>query len=85
MPYQRKIKAGDIVRDIRLGATDSELMEKHGLSAGGLQKLFKQMLAAGVVQPDELLPEIQGKTVRSSWKSHARYHGFPCTSACPFM
>ncbi|MBI5572220.1 MAG: response regulator [Desulfomonile tiedjei] len=61
MPNQRKIKAGELVRDIRSGATDSALMEKHGLSVGGLQKLFKQMLATGIVQPDELCARNSGQ------------------------
>lgn len=39
-----KIKARDVINDIRSGMTDSELMEKYGLSAKGLQSLFLKLL-----------------------------------------
>lgn len=54
MLAERKIKAGDIVRDIRSRMSDADLMEKYQLSAAGLQSLFKQILAGGVMQPFEI-------------------------------
>lgn len=49
-----RIKAGDAVRDIRSGMTDSELMEKHGLSAKGLQSLFLKLLEAKAITYAEM-------------------------------
>ncbi len=54
MAAERTINAGHIVRDIRDGMTDSELMEKYRLSARGLQSLFRQVLEAKILQPYEL-------------------------------
>lgn len=44
MPIKPRIKARDAVRDIRSGMTDSQLMEKHGISAKGLQSLFAKLI-----------------------------------------
>ena len=54
MSNQKRIKAGDIVRDIRSGMTDAALMEKHELSVRGLQNLFTQIVTTGIMQADEL-------------------------------
>ncbi len=49
-----RIKAGDAVRDIRSGMTDSQLMEKYGLSAKGLQSLFLKLLEAKAITDAEM-------------------------------
>jgi len=49
-----KINAGDIVRDVRSGMTDSELIEKYHLSSRGLQSAFLKLVAGGFLHPDEL-------------------------------
>ena len=54
MTDQRKIKAGEAVKDIRSGMTDSQLMEKYKISAIGLRQLFKQLLEAKAIQFSEL-------------------------------
>jgi hypothetical protein len=54
MPTKPKIKAGDAVRDIRSGMTDSQLMEKYGLSAKGLQSLMGKLLEVKAVTPAEI-------------------------------
>ena len=51
---KRKITARVILNDIQAGATDTEIMEKHRLSAQGLQSVFTKMLTAGVVTQAEL-------------------------------
>lgn len=48
------IKAIDIVRCIRSGLTDAELMEKFGVSAKGLQNAFKQLESQGILVPSEM-------------------------------
>jgi PAS domain S-box-containing protein len=50
MPAKRTIKAGLLVKDIRAGMTDSELMEKYKLSVKGLQSLFQESLYSGVLR-----------------------------------
>ena len=51
---RRQIKAKDVMQDIRAGATDSELMEKHKLTAKGLQSVFQKLLQATIVKPSEI-------------------------------
>ena len=48
------IKAGDIVRDIRSGMSDWQLIEKYEISAIGLRQLFKQLLEAKALHVSEL-------------------------------
>jgi len=54
MTPKPRIKAGDAVRDIRSGMTDSRLMEKYGLSAKGLQSLFLKLLEAKAITDAEM-------------------------------
>jgi hypothetical protein len=54
MPSKRKIKAKDIVGDIRSGTKDSDLMEKYRLTARGLQSIFSKLVEAGVMESQEL-------------------------------
>jgi hypothetical protein len=54
MAAKVRIKAGDAVRDIRAGMTDSELMEKYGLSAKGLHSLVLKLLEVKAITPAEI-------------------------------
>ena len=54
MSPKRKIKAKDLVRDIRSGITTSQLIEKYGFSAKGLRLIFGKLLEARVMTRDEL-------------------------------
>jgi uncharacterized protein (DUF433 family) len=54
MPLKPKIKASDAANDIRAGMTDSEMMEKYGLSAKGLHSLFLKLLEVRAVTQSEL-------------------------------
>ena len=49
-----------LVIDLRSRMRPSELMEKYQLSAEGLEKVFKRLLEAKAISPDEL------ETFRSS-------------------
>ncbi len=49
-----EIKAKDAVRDIRSGMDDFALMDKYSLSAKGLQSLFDQLVAAGLLSRGDL-------------------------------
>jgi outer membrane protein assembly factor BamB len=55
---KRKINAKQAVRDIRLGLSDSEMMEKYELSSRGLQSLFEKLINEGLVD----LPDIEDRT-----------------------
>ena len=54
MESKRKIRAKDIVGDIRSGMANSGLMEKYQLSSKGLQSIFKKLLEANAVRDAEL-------------------------------
>lgn len=51
---KRRITAREIIKDIRAGATDAELMEKYTLSAQGLKSVFDKMINAGVLSHTEI-------------------------------
>jgi len=48
------IKAIDAVRCIRSGMDDAALMQEFNVNHKGLQSLFSQLLAAGILRPSEL-------------------------------
>lgn len=54
MSPKRKIRAVDMVNDIRSGRTDPELMEKFQLSSSALQWAFRKLLEAEAISPDEI-------------------------------
>ncbi len=54
MQPKRKIKASELVEQIRAGITDSELMEQYQLSPEGLRTIFKQLLEANIIGANEL-------------------------------
>lgn len=49
-----RIKAIEVVHSIRQGMDDAALMEKFQVSARGLQKLFRQLVVAGILGTEEL-------------------------------
>ena len=51
---KRKINAKQVVRDIQLGLSDVEMMEKYELSSRGLQSLFEKVIAEGLVDPIDI-------------------------------
>jgi hypothetical protein len=51
---KRKITAREVLKDIRAGVDDSELMNKYQLSAQGLQSVFTKLVTAGIVAETEL-------------------------------
>src|SRR5512135_1413463 len=55
MPNRRvTIKAVDAVKCIRSGMDDASLMQELKVSANGLQSLFTQLVASGIVRRSEL-------------------------------
>jgi hypothetical protein len=51
---KRQINGKDIVDDLRSGNTDSELMEKYGLSPRALQAIFQKLVACKAISKAEL-------------------------------
>lgn len=49
-----KVDAGEALADIKEGYTDLELMEKYGLSARGLQSLFRKLQEAKLLKQSDL-------------------------------
>ncbi|MCA1961304.1 MAG: hypothetical protein LDL33_10975 [Desulfomonile sp.] len=54
MPSDHKIKARDIINDIRSGMTDTELMEKYEMSPAALQMAFEQLINMKLLKDHEL-------------------------------
>ncbi len=54
MADKRKIKGQDVIRDIRSGMTDSQLMDKYELSLKGLLKVFDNLVDSGALRTEEL-------------------------------
>lgn len=48
------IRVREVVPAIRSGMDDASLMKRYGLSAGGLQRLFKKLIARGLLDQYEL-------------------------------
>lgn len=54
MSNKRKIRAKDIVADVRAGLTNAQLMEKHQLSPEGLKGIFDKLVQAQALLELEL-------------------------------
>jgi hypothetical protein len=54
MSSKRQINGRDFVNDIRTGLSDTELMQKYGLSARGLQSIFGKLIDAKAIDPAEI-------------------------------
>jgi CheY-like chemotaxis protein len=48
------ISGTDAAKCIKSGMQDSSLMKRYGISAKGLQSLFEQLVASGIIQQSEL-------------------------------
>jgi len=54
MSEKRKIKAKEIIADIKSGMMDQELMEKYSVSQNALKSIFQKLIDSGSLQPSEL-------------------------------
>lgn len=61
MPSKRKIQAVDLVRDIRDGMSELDLMRKYRVSATGLYELFEKLVEAKALEPHELCRGMAGR------------------------
>jgi hypothetical protein len=76
----KTINVGEVVKDIRAGMADNDLMEKYHLGPKTLQSLFEKLLEAGAIQQSDLdlrnsnpqeTPQVEQSTEKSS-------SGFTC-------
>ncbi len=65
---KRSISAKALVEDLRNGLSDSEVMSRHELSFGQLQKIFAQLVKAGYVAQEVLDGRRKEETKPSSLK-----------------
>jgi len=56
MTSKPRIRAVDLVKDIRSGMIDSELMAKYNLSGKGLRKVCEKLVDMGAIEPSEFYP-----------------------------
>lgn len=56
---KKQIRIKEIVKDIRSGLPDSELIEKYRISAKGLQSVFMKLLEAQAVTDEDLKNRMQ--------------------------
>ncbi len=54
MPPKKRLKAKNLVNDIRGGVDDSLLMVKYGLSSKGLQSVFRKLVTGNFIRKNEL-------------------------------
>jgi hypothetical protein len=62
---KREIRAKDLVRDIRKGLTNIQLMDKYRLSAKGLLLCFRKLVEAKAFTAGELEPRIRDQVLQS--------------------
>jgi hypothetical protein len=60
-PKGRLVNAHEAAKDIRVGLSDSQIMEKYHLSSKGLQNLFHQLVECRVVKQSEIDRRIFGE------------------------
>jgi hypothetical protein len=54
MSQKRQIVVRDFVNDVRFGMSDVQLMERHRLSAKGLNRAFEKLLEKGILSDAEV-------------------------------
>ena len=65
---KRKITGREVLKDIKAGMDDPELMDKYKLSAQGLQSVFNKLVNAGVLTQAELDARVPvSETNRGTW------------------
>jgi predicted RNA-binding Zn-ribbon protein involved in translation (DUF1610 family) len=52
---KKKIKARELLSDIRAGVDDAGLMEKYDISARGVLQALNRLIAEGLMSPSELV------------------------------
>jgi PAS domain S-box-containing protein len=54
MTNEKRINAGEIAKDLQLGLSDAQLMDKYKLSLKGLLSLYKRAVEAGIIDACEV-------------------------------
>ena len=82
---KRIIQARDIVRDVRSGMTDTELMEKYELSAKGLESAFTKLVNSGTMTVGEVYGQRRPAKTPSSSMTSGNCPDISCRSPFPSM
>lgn len=61
MPSKRVIRAKDLIRDIRSGMTDAELVQRYKLSESQLYRLRQRLPEAGRIQIKEMVADVRSR------------------------
>lgn len=72
MSEKRSIKARDVIKDIRSGLTDSQLMEKYQLSEGRLKHVFEKLVDAKALDESEIRDRVTLAQESTSGRSARR-------------
>lgn len=81
MGAKKEIRAKDVLRDIRSGLSNEDLMEKHHLSPAGLRSLFRKLADARIIRKEELEARIPALPPEEAQKDRRRSQRcYPVTS-----
>lgn len=58
MGAKKTVSAKAVVKDLRAGLANSELMEKYGISAQSLYKIFRKLKVARILTDTEVVPRM---------------------------
>jgi hypothetical protein len=86
----KKISAKAIMTDLKAGVSDSDLMEKYGISFQGLQDLFRKLVGAGLATQayfdKRSMKQIGGRNEKEETVRTCPYCGYSSTEQfreCP--
>ncbi len=65
MSEKRKIKAKEIIADIKSGMTDQDLMAKYNVSQNALKSIFQKLMDAGSLRENELEERIPSDRLKT--------------------
>lgn len=74
MTTKRRVKATEIVSDIRFGMNNRQLLEKYQVSLNKLQHIFWQLLDAHALEQSELEPLISIPNIRINVEKRRKAH-----------
>jgi two-component system, cell cycle sensor histidine kinase and response regulator CckA len=57
------VDALEAAANVKAGMSDAQLMKKYGVSAEGLQSLFRKLVSSGILKPAEIEARLSAETV----------------------
>jgi len=74
MPEKRKIKAKEILADIKAGMTDNELVVKYHVSQSALKSIFQKLIDAGSLTQSQLEERIPPDRIKTYGEKPRNLH-----------